>query len=296
MFLTILILAASVGVGLAVNLLRRDDAGEARTEDASVLNILNATALLAGLLVALVLAGASESYSAARGAAESEADTVDGLYESAEYVDLPARQALQGALVCYARAVAGPEWDAMEKGNSSPVPSNWTGTGPFGIRRTLIDMTPKAEGFGLIQSGDQSRGELRSERLRQAKSTVPNVLSWFMVLLVGISLGGLGYSIPRRKNGAQVAALALVTLLFTLVLLMIYNFDRPFSSVVALKPSAMETTAQDVGADYAEAFGTALPCDGQGRPLESAVPTPATNTPTPAPTTTLGATSTTRRR
>lgn len=296
MVLTVLILLAAVGAGLAVNFLRPDDDGENKTEDASVLNILNATALLAGLLVAIVLSDASGSYSAARDAAKSEADTVDGIYESAEYVDLPARQAIQAALVCYARAVSGPEWDAMAGGNGSPVPSNWTGTGPFGIRRALIDMTPEAQGFSLVQFGDQTRGDLRSERLRQAKPTVPNVLSWFMVLLIGFSLAGLGYSIPRRKNAAQIAALALVTVLFALVLLLIYNFDRPFSGVLALQPSAMEGTEQDISADYAEAYKSPLPCDGKGVPLGSAVAIPATTTTAPTPTTTLRTTTTTARR
>lgn len=117
-----------------------------------------------------------------------------------------------------------------------------------------------------------------------------------MVLLIGFSLAGLGYSIPRRKNAAQIAALALVTVLFALVLLMIYNFDRPFSGVLALKPSAMEKTEQDDGADYAADYKSPLPCDEKGRPLRSAAPIPATTTTAPAPTTTLRATTTTVRR
>jgi hypothetical protein len=295
LLLTLLFLAVAVAVGVAVNLRRGRDHADDDTEGASVLNVLEATALLAGLLVAIVLSDASGSYSEARSAAKSEADTVDSLYESAEYVDLPARQAIQAAVVCYARAVAGPEWDAMDNGESSRVPNNWTGTGPFGIRRALIDITPEAQGFDLVQPGDQARGELRSDRLTQARPTVPAILYWFMVLLVGLSLAGLAYSIPRQKNRAQIAALSVVTVLFGLVLFLISNFDRPYSGVLRLKPSAMRIVEQDVSEDYAEAYNTALPCDAEGRPLESAVAIPATTTTTASPTTTIRTTTTIRR-
>jgi len=101
---------------------------------------------------------------------------------------------------------------------------------------------------------------------------------------------------PSKEEHAQVAALALVTVLFALVLLMIYNFDRPFSGVLALKPSAMEKTEQDVGADYATVFRSPLPCDERGEPLASAAAIPATAPTTTVPTTTLRASSTTVRR
>ena len=121
-----------------------------------------------------MLAGASETYAGARDAAKSEADTVDSLYESAEYMDMPGKQTVQAAAVCYALAVVGPEWDAMAKGEGSPVPSNWTGGGPLGIRRVLITIGVDAQAFDLIQAGDQARGELRSERPEMPSRPFPS--------------------------------------------------------------------------------------------------------------------------
>jgi hypothetical protein len=74
------------------------------------------------------------------------------------------------------------------------------GDRPQWLRKTFIEMTPEVQGFGLVVSADQKRGELRSERLFQAKPTVPAILSWLMLLLVGLSLGGLAYSLPRTHN------------------------------------------------------------------------------------------------
>lgn len=264
-----LVLVVSVCIGLAANFWfnhKRKSADVDKVEGVSVRDVLGATSLLAALLIAIVLSGAGTSYSTARTAAVQEANALDNLYESAEYVAMPARKSIHTAAVCYARSVMGPEWAAMAKGETSTVPNSWTGTGPYGLRRTLIEMTPAAEGFGMVVAADQKRGDLRSERLIQAKPTVPAILSWLMLFLVGLSLGALAYSIPPLKNTAQIIALGVVTLLFSFVLVLIHNFDRPFSGVLALSSDAMQKTQQDISTDYADAYGTELPCDAQGRP------------------------------
>jgi hypothetical protein len=62
-------------------------------------------------------------------------------------------------VVCYSRAVVGPEWDTMATGEASPVPNNWMGTSPRGLRKTFIEMTPGAQGFGLVVAcGCPARG------------------------------------------------------------------------------------------------------------------------------------------
>jgi cytochrome bd-type quinol oxidase subunit 2 len=230
--LTIGGLVVAVVLGVALKYATASRHPEKQTEGADVVKVLGSTSLIAGLLVGFVLAGASSSYTSARNAAKAEADTVDTLFESAEYVKQPFRQRLQGAAVCYARAVAGPGFDAMAHGDESPVPANWTGTQPGGIRRTLINMTPAAVGFGDVRSADVTRGAQRSERLAQAQSTVPNPLYALMVVLLALSLGTLAYSIPRRNNLEELVALGLVTVIFGVVLVLIANFDRPFSGIL----------------------------------------------------------------
>jgi hypothetical protein len=260
-----LVLAALIGLGLNYATGAKDDT--ARREGADVVRVLGTTSLLAGLLASFVLSGASSSYTAARGAAKAESDTVDTLFEAADYVKQPFRQRLQGAVVCYARAVAGPEWDAMAKGQGSPVPSNWTGIQPGGIRSTLIQMTPSATGFGLVQSADVTRGNQRSERLSQAKPSVPPVLYGLMVFLLGLTLATVAYSLPRSRNGTEITALVLVTAVFGVVLFLIADFDAPFKGVLELKPTAMGSVEQDDAADFTSLYGAhALPCDANGNP------------------------------
>jgi hypothetical protein len=218
-----------------------------------------------------VLSGASSSYTSARNAIKAEADTVDALYEAADFVKQPYREDLQAAAVCYARAVAGPGFDAMADGEDSAVPSNWTGTKPAGIRHALIEMTPAAVGFGEVRSLDVTRSSQRSERVAQAQPTVPTPLYVLMVVLLALSLATLAYSVPRRNNREELVALGLVTVIFATVLLLIANFDRPFSGVLKLAPTAMLRTAEDIDADYEETYRIKPPCDAHGGPVASRI-------------------------
>jgi cytochrome bd-type quinol oxidase subunit 2 len=265
--LTIVALLVAVGAGLAVNYLVGVMSDKEATEGASVTAVLGSTALLSAFIVALVLANTAGTYSSAARAAKQEADVVDNLYEAAEYIEQPHRQAIHAAAVCYARAIINFEWDELAGGGRSTVPNNWTGTGPNGIRRTLIQMGPAARGFSLVQSADQRRGELRNERVVQAGGNVPEVLYWFMIILVAISLGSLAYSVPRAKNTGQLVALFVVATLFICAVLLLRNLDRPFAGVLAQDPSDMQTTEQDIAEDYADAYGATLPCDDLGEPL-----------------------------
>jgi hypothetical protein len=251
--------------------------------------VLSGTGLIGAFLLAIVLSTASSSYSSAQKAAKQKADVIDTLYESANYVDQPFRQRFQAAAVCYARAVVGPEWKTLAKGERSPVPNNWTGTKPTGIRAALIEMTPKAQGFSLIQSADAQRGGLRSERVTQANPSVPTPVMWFMVILISMTIAGLAYAIPRKLNASHLAALGVVVVTFGVDIALIYNLDRPFSGVLAIKSTAMQETADDDSADYIEDYGK-LPCDDQGNPAAD-VGTAGTST---TPITTAAAPTTTK--
>ncbi len=281
----VVVIVLSAGIGLAVNLFgHKGDPNEG----SSVVQILGGTGLLAAFLLGIVLSGAGSSYASADKASKSEADAIDTLFESAAYTEMPFRQKIQAAAACYARAIVGPEFKSLASGKTSPVPSNWTGTRPGGIRATLLEMTPDATGFGLIQSTDAQRGNLRSERQVQSNPTVPIAIIWFMVVLIALSLGGLAYSIPRTGNKAQLLAVVVVLITFIGAMALIYNLDRPFSGVLAQKPTAMAIVVEDTVADYLEDYKTPLPCDEEGVPLTAAPaapesPAPAASAPAPAP-------------
>lgn len=80
---------------------------------------------------------------------------------------------MQAAIVCYARAVAGLEWAAMGDGETSDVPSTWTGTRAFGgIRAAFKSLSTKVDPANVymdkLLSADEDRGDFRRDRLALA--------------------------------------------------------------------------------------------------------------------------------
>ena len=68
--------------------------------------------VLLGFVVFLAFA----SYDAARTGAEDEALIVAQQVETAQFFPAPAAGELTGELVCYARSVAGVQWEQMQAG------------------------------------------------------------------------------------------------------------------------------------------------------------------------------------
>jgi hypothetical protein len=60
-------------------------------------------------------------------------------------------------------------------------------------------------------------------------------------------------------------------MIFATVLLLIANFDRPFSGVLKLEPTAMLRTAADIDADYEETYNIKPPCTANGQPIASRI-------------------------
>lgn len=262
----IVVLVVAVTAGLGANYYSGVVNEKDPKEGSSVTAVLGGLTILGAFIIALVLSQTAGSYGKAQTAAKQEADIVDTLFESAEYVDQPFRKSLQAAAACYARAVVGSEWDELAHGDRSTVPNNWTGTGERGIRRALLQMGTTAKGFSLVQSADARRGELRNERVTQANPTVPESVFWLMVLLLALSLGSIAFGIPRAQNASHLVALLAVTLIFASIVFVIRNLDRPFASVLAIPPTAMQTTEQDISEDYVSTYNEELPCNDRGEP------------------------------
>src|SRR4249919_2513596 len=78
-------------------------------------------AVLLGFVVFL----AFTSYDAARSGAEKEAITVAQQVETAQFFPPPVAEQLTSELVCYARSVAGVQWDRMEAGTLGEKINPW---------------------------------------------------------------------------------------------------------------------------------------------------------------------------
>ena len=272
MALFLLALFAFAGLGgyaLVVYLGKRNDTDP--TAGASVEAVLGPAGVVGAFLLGLVLVGAAQSYTETDTLIKQEAAVVDNLYESADYVqDEQIRQRLHAATVCYARAVVGPEWDALRRGEVSEVPGTWTGIGEHGLRTALHDLGAGSAGFEGVLAQDLARGDLNGAREAKLTPSTPNEVYWFLVVLLAISLGAVGFSLPREKNRPQLIALVLVVFAWVGLMLLVYSLDRPYSGRLGVKPTTMAGIAKDIEAEYEEGHTAPLPCDERGNPTEPA--------------------------
>ncbi|MEV7520145.1 hypothetical protein [Streptomyces sp. NPDC091371] len=227
----------------------------------SVRELIGPMQTLTVLLLAFVLATSAASYSKADDAARAEAHALDHLAEVASYLPESHRARLQSGVVCYARAVRHMEWPTMANGRSSSGPGVWSAD----FRRTFRELRAD-QSFGMLVAADENRSAERQQRLAQASPTIPGPIMWFLLTALALTILGLGVSIPHRNNGAQLAALTVITALLTSALVMIYTIDRPFAGFIHIAPTAIHEIERETLHDLAAARpGAPLPCDDSGR-------------------------------
>ena len=77
------------------------------------------------VLLGFIIFLAFSSYDASRSGAETEATIVAQQLQTAQFLPAPADRELSGELACYARYVAGPEWDALADGTLGDAVNPW---------------------------------------------------------------------------------------------------------------------------------------------------------------------------
>ncbi len=239
------------------------DSGKA---DSWASGVLGPSVTLLALFLALVLAEAVSSFSQAVSAARSEATVINRLYHTAGYLEEPYRLRLQRSALCYARAVAGPEWKAMADGGTSSVPVVWTATGRNGLRRSFREMGAEHALFGTLTGADQARADARRTRLTQASPSIPGIeIAFLIAVIAAVVLYHALTSPPRSGLHAAATALAAATMIAALGL--IHTLDRPFSGAIEIEPTHMHRTAQELSKDFVGQFGNErVRCDREGKP------------------------------
>lgn len=237
----------------------------------SIGSIFAPVATLTVFFLGFALLTGAQSYSQAKIAVGSEAAVVDNIFETAAYLQEPYKRRLQRAAVCYARAVAGPEWQSMGKGSieRSPVPSNWTGSGHNGIRKAFHDMGPGAPLFTNLLAADQKRGDARRDRLAQASPKIPGIVVAFLLIGIALGIGFLAMASPRTSP-LHIAAVTLAAVVLFAAVFLIHSLDRPYSGPLALNPVAMQDSADDDAEDFIDEYGKSrVRCDQDGNPTGS---------------------------
>jgi hypothetical protein len=222
-------------------------------------------AVLLGFIVFL----AFTSYDASRTGAEEEALIVAQQIETAQLLPDEASGDLTVELVCYARSVAGVQWDRMEAGHPSDL-------NPWGaaLYETFSTVEPGSASEEAAYSTwiDQTfaREAARVDRIHGAAGVIPSPL-WFVLFLTSAVILVYMLFFADRGERAIVQALLMGTVVsvMAMLLVLLQFLDNPFhGGVGSLQPIAMERTLTVIDEELGLVdFDRDLPCDERGNPL-----------------------------
>jgi hypothetical protein len=263
---TLVVTAITVAAMLLVR--RRAPEGSYFTDGDRASGVFGVLATGFSVLLGFIIFLAFTSYDDSRSGAEEEATIVAQQVQTAQF--MPGSSAeLTGELVCYARSVAGPEWDELAAGTLGDQINPW-GAEMF---RTISAVNP---GTATEQSAydrwmDQTadREQARIARIHGAEGIIP-VPVWLVLFLISAVVFAylLFFADPAEGAVTQGMLMGSVTVVISLLLGLLMFFNHPHGDGVGrLHPTAMERTLRLIDIQ-AEVVGLDLnpPCDEHGDP------------------------------
>ncbi|MDZ5623037.1 hypothetical protein SFC88_19520 [Nocardioides sp. HM23] len=261
---TVAVTAVTVTAMLVVR--RRAPQGSYFTDGDRASGVFGVLATGYSVLLGFIIFLAFTSYDESRSGAEAEATIVLQQVQTAQYLEVS--EELTGELTCYARSVAGTEWDAVDSGELGEQINPW-GAEMF---QTISSIEPAAstEQSAYDRWMDQTaqREQARIDRIHGAEGIIPLPV-WFVLFLISAVIFGylLFFADPDEGPVTQGMLMGSVTVVISLLLLLLLFFDHPHGDGVGrLQPTAMERTLRVIELE-AEAVGVVVdpPCDEHGR-------------------------------
>jgi hypothetical protein len=241
-FVAVLVVVAVTAVAVAAMLVVRRNAPDGSyfhdgDRAAGVFGVLaTGFAVLLGFVVFL----AFTSYDAARSGAEQEAVIVAQQVETAQLFPPSVRDRLTGELVCYARSVAGVQWEMMEAGKLGEQLNPW-GSQLFQTLRTVDPKTAAEQSaFDAWLSQTSDRESARNDRIHGAVGVIPTPL-WIVLFFISglIFVYMLFFADKGERAVVQALLMGTVVAVITAMLLLLYALDNPFhKGIGGLRPVA----------------------------------------------------------
>jgi hypothetical protein len=222
-------------------------------------------AVLLGFVVFL----AFTSYDAARAGAETEALVVGEQLETAQFLPPSVAEELTGELVCYARSVAGVQWERMASGTLGEQVNPWA----VEMFRTLRTVEPRTateqSAYDRWLDQTSAREEARSARIHGAVGVIPTPLWIVLFFSAGlIFLFMLFFADSGERAVVQALLIGVVVSVITAMLLLLTFLDHPVRhGIGGLRPVAMERTLEIIDQELPiVGHDEPPPCDTRGNP------------------------------
>jgi NADH:ubiquinone oxidoreductase subunit 5 (subunit L)/multisubunit Na+/H+ antiporter MnhA subunit len=265
--LVVTVVVAAAGVGLAINVLavRRSHAdhdGQVHAEGLSVSDLALPLLTLVALLLAFVLVQTFTSFEDASESTSEEASAVLVEGESATLLEPAAATSVIGVLQCYARAVAGPGWRALEATRETSAISEQASVRVQEALQQALSADVDRDVVIRMLDAEELRIQSRDRRLAEARPTVPAPVFALLVVSVAILVSGTAALINRRMRLAIAVPVLLATVvIFAGALAVIVDLDRPFGGLATIEPDELRDVERQLGELIAPAQP---PCDDDG--------------------------------
>ncbi len=261
---TLVITAITVTAMLLVR--RRAPEGSYFTDGDRASGVFGVLATGFSVLLGFIIFLAFSSYDESRAGAEEEATIVAQQVQTAQFLP-DVSDELTGELVCYARNVAGPEWDALAAGTLGDRINPWGAE----MYLTISTVDPKTateqSAYDRWMDQTSSREQARIARVHGAEGIIPLPL-WLALFAISAVVFAylLFFADPAEGPVTQGMLMGSVTVVIALLLQLLVFFDHPHGDGIGrLQPTAMERTLRLIDIQT-EAVGLTVsaPCDEHG--------------------------------
>jgi hypothetical protein len=261
------VVVTSLTVGVMLLVRRRAPQGGYFSDGDRAAGVFGVLATGFSVLLGFLIFLSFSSYDASRAGAETEATIVAQQVQTAQFLPRDVAGRLSGELECYARSVAGVEWDALDAGTLGNAVNPW-GVRMYETART-IDPTSATEQSAYDRWMEQTadREQARLARVHAAEGIIPLPLWLALFVICGVIFGYvLRFADRSERAMSQAVLMGSITVVITLLMLLLVFFNNPHGSGVGrLQPTAMERTLGLIDAQLkAAAVTITAPCDDRG--------------------------------
>jgi len=219
------------------------------------------------VLLGFIIFLAFQSYDDSRAGAATEATIVAQMTQTAQFLPADVSGRLTGELVCYARSVAGAEWDAVDAGTFGNAINPWGARMFLTIRSVQPATATEQSAYDRWMDETTQRQEARDARLHSAEGIIPVPL-WIALVLLSLALFVfmLFFADSGERALTQGVLMGSVTVVITVLMLLVVFFNHPHGTGIGtLRPTEMQRTLRLIDTQLQVVGITAdPPCDERG--------------------------------
>jgi len=198
------------------------------------------------VVLALVVIAAWEDYRDARDVVADEASAVLNLARAANGWPAGDRDAVESALIAYARHVVDDEWPAMARGDFGPtadpvmVNQLWQA-----LNEADESAAAKSASYEIALQQLDDLGEARRNRMLLGQETLPTSMAAILIIGAVVTVG-FAYLFAIDNERLHALMIASLAVLVVLLLLLQFQLGLPFQGVSAIGPTAMELVLAEI--------------------------------------------------